>query len=214
MGVSVIKKSALAAAALLASSALAPGLASPAQAADDDYVAVTRTSCHISVPAVVQVNRSPRITITVRPNGPVPAAGAGRAAARRADQPTGSVDVSITRAGASVFARTVAYNGRPVTIQGPVVTRPGHYVVHARFHAADGSAFRGCQATTSFDVDKRDTPHPPPPPNGGENPGGGGVLPDTGGPDEAWLLLGLALVLTGGGLVVASRTRRADPYPV
>ena len=89
----------------------------PAQAADDPYTNGVRTSCHVSVPAVVQVDRAPRIRITVRPNGPAPAAGT-RAA--RAERPRGTVDVSITRGGNEIFSRTVAYNGSPVTVVGPV----------------------------------------------------------------------------------------------
>lgn len=204
-----MKKLAAAVALVLTSFVMAPALVAPAHAADDDYVAITRTSCHIDVPAVVRVDRAPRIRITVRPNGPAPAAALGRAAARRADAPAGSVEVRVTRGGAGIFSRTVAYNGRPVTIQGPVITQPGHYVVHARFRAADGSAFRGCQATTAFDVGKRGTPEPPPP-GGGETPDGG-VLPDTGGPDMFWLLLALAAIGTGGGLVIASQRKPAKP---
>jgi LPXTG-motif cell wall-anchored protein len=41
------------------------------------------------------------------------------------------------------------------------------------------------------------------------------VLPDTGGPNVVWLLLGLALVGGGGGLVIAARRRpRGSLYDV
>lgn len=206
-----MNKLAAALAFVLAFFVATPGLAlAPANAADDDYTAAVRTSCHLDMPAIVRVNHAPRITITVRPNGPVAAAGnkAARAAAARAEQPTGTVDLSITRNGTGIFAKSVSYNGRPVTILGPVITEPGHYVVHAKFHAADGTVFRDCQATDAFDVGKRPGP-PPPPPHGGPPPGG--VLPDTGGPNVLWLIIALAAIGLGGGLVVASKRKPPKP---
>jgi LPXTG-motif cell wall-anchored protein len=205
-----VKKLAAVLALILTSFVVAPGLVAPANAADDDpYTAGTRTSCHIAVPAVVQVNHAPRIRITIRPNGPAPAAGT-RGAAKRAEQPTGTVDVSITRGGTSIFSKSVAYNGAPITIFGPVITQPGHYVVHARFHAADGSVFKDCHNNTAFDVRKGNGPGPGPGPNpGNHNPGG--LLPDTGGPNLLWLILGLALVGSGGGLVFAAKRRPNGP---
>ena len=224
MGVSVMKKLAAMVALVLTSFALAPGLGAPANAADD-YTSNVRTSCHLTVPAVVQIDDSPRIRVHVRPNAPAPAAGKAAAQrAARAEQPTGTVTVSVTRAGTRIFNRTVAYNGSPITVVGPVITRPGHYVVDARFVAADGGVFGNCQDTAAFDVREGGGPDGPDGPGGGtdgpgpgpdggtDNPGG--LLPDTGGPDRGWLLLGLALVAGGLGLVMASRERRRSPYPV
>ncbi len=76
---------------------VAPGLVAPANAADD-YTAAVQTSCNIDVPAVVRAKTAPRIRITVRPNAPAAAAGK-RAAAQRAEQPTGTVELSIIQAG-------------------------------------------------------------------------------------------------------------------
>jgi len=215
MGASVIKKLAAALALVLTSFALAPGLVAPGHAADD-YTSKVRTSCHVSVPSVVRIGDAPHIRVQVRPNGPAPAASI-RAAQRaaRAEAPTGSVTVDITRAGTSVFTRTVAYDGSPVTIVGPVVDQPGHYVVRAQFRAADGSVYRSCQGSTSFALDDGDQPDGPDGPGGnGGNETPDGILPDTGGPDLRWLLLGLGLLTGGLGLVVASRNRRSTPYPV
>ena len=153
-----MKKLAAVLALVLTSFAVAPGWVAPASAADDDpYTAGVRTSCHISVPAVVRVDQAPRIRITVQPN-----AAAARGA--RAARPTGTVELSITKRGTGIFSRTVDYNGRTVTVVGPVINQPGRYVVHARFHAADGSTFKDCQNNAAFDVRKGDGPGPGPGP--------------------------------------------------
>ncbi len=197
-----MKKLAAVLALVLTSFAVAPGLVAPSNAADDPYTNGVRTSCHISVPAVTQINHAPRIRITVRPNAP--------SQGSRAEVPKGTVDVSITKAGTSIFSRTVAYNGKPVTVTGPVITAPGHYVVHARFHAADGSTFKDCHNNTAFDVRKGDGPGPGPGPDPGiDNPDG--LLPDTGGPNLLWLILGLMLVGSGGGLVYAAKRKPSGP---
>lgn len=73
-GCSVIKKIAAVLALVLTAFVLAPALVAPAQAADD-YTAGMRTSCHLSMPAVVGIGHAPRIRVHVRPNGPAPAAG-------------------------------------------------------------------------------------------------------------------------------------------
>jgi hypothetical protein len=206
MGVSVLRKLAGLLALVLASLVVAPVLVASANAADDPYTNGVRTSCHIAVPAVVRVGHAPRIRITVRPNAPA-------AASARAERPEGTVDVRIIKGGSEIFSRTVDYNGSTVTVVGPRITQPGHYVVRARFHTADGSTFKSCHNNTAFDVLSDDGPGPGPDPDPGiDNPDG--LLPDTGGPDLGWLLLGLALVLSGVGLVVAARDRSTNPYPV
>ena len=199
-----MKKLAAVLALVLTSLAVAPGLVAPANAADDDpYTAGVRTSCNISVPAVVRVGQAPRIRITVRPN-------AAEASGPRAAKPTGTVELRITKRGTGIFSRTVDYNGAPVTVVGPRITQPGHYVVHARFRTDDGSTFKSCHNTTAFDVRRGDGPGPGPGPNPGiDNPDG--LLPDTGGPNLLWLLLGLALVGSGGGLVYAAKRRPPGP---
>ena len=206
-----MKKLAAVLALVLSAFVVAPGLGVSANAADD-YTAGVRTSCSIAVPAVVRANAAPRIKVTVRPNAPSAAAGA-KAAAQRADQPTGTVELSITKAGTSIFSKSVAYNGRPVTIVGPRVTQPGHYVVHAKFRTDDGTVFKSCQNTDAFDLRAGTDPDRNPPSGGNENPGG--LLPDTGGPNMYWLVLALVLVGSGASLVyVARRGPRAPLYDV
>ena len=91
-----------------------------------------------------------------------------------------------------------------------MITAPGHYVVHARFHAADGSTFKDCHNNTAFDVRNGDGPGPGPGPDPGiDNPDG--LLPDTGGPNLLWLILGLMLVGSGGGLVYAAKRKPSGP---
>jgi len=210
MGVSVIKKLA-AMVTLAALSSFGVSLAGvSAQAADDPYSAGVPTSCNLTVPAVVRVGTAPSIRIHVQPNSPSPKA--------KAPSPKGEVTVSISKGGTGIFSRTVAYNGSPVTIQGPVITQPGRYQVHGKFKTDDGDVFKSCSSVTAFDVSAGQNPDDPggpggPGPDGGTTDPDGGLLPDTGGPDLRWLLLALALVGSGAGLLYTAR-RRPDPYLV
>lgn len=202
-----MKRLAAVLALVLSSYVLAPALVAPANA--DDYAKGVRTSCHIAVPAVVRAKQSPRVTITVQPNAP------DQAAAAKAVRPSGTVELTILRGGTGIFTKTVKYSGRPVTVVGPVLREPGHYVVRATFRTADGTVFKSCHNNDAFNVKAGSSPdvvgpHPNP---GNTNPGG--LLPDTGGPDMFWLVLALVLVGSGGALVYASKRRpRAPLYDV
>jgi len=200
-----VKKLAAVLAFALTSFMVTAALVAPAGAANDPYAAGVRTSCHLAVPAVVSVGTAPRIRIHVRPNAPAEGAGTN------ADRPTGSVTVTISRGGTGIFSKTVAYNGTPVTIQGQALTQPGRYRVHGTFRSAGGSIFKSCQSDASFALRANsDGPDEAPGPNPGvSNPGG--LLPDTGGPNVVWLLLGLTLVGGGGGLVLAAKRRPRGP---
>ncbi len=184
-----------------------PGLLAPANAADD-YTAAVQTSCNIDVPAVVRAKTAPRVKVTVRPNAPAAAAGK-RAAAQRADQPTGTVEINIIRTGTNIFSRTVPYKGRPVTVVGPVLTQTGRYVVRATFRTSDGTIFKSCHDNAAFDLQADTGPEAIDPEPGNQNPDG--LLPDTGGPNLLWLVLGLALVGSGGGLVYGANRRPGRP---
>ena len=199
-----MKKLAALLALVLTSFVLAPALAAPAQAADDPYTAGVRTSCVVSVPAVVKPGTAPTIRVNVRPNGPTQGA-----------RPKGQVRVTIAKAGTGIFSESRQYRGTPVTIQGPTLTELGRYQVKATFKTADGSVFKSCSGNTSFTVRAGQSPdNDGPGPNGGnDNPDG--LLPDTGGPHLLWLLLALTLVAGGGGLVYAARRGpRAPLYDV
>ena len=93
----------------MASFVVAPGLVAPASAADDPYTNGVRTSCNLSVPAVVRVGRAPRIRITVRPNAPA----AGARAARARDSPTGTVELRITKRGTEHLLQDRRLQRRP-----------------------------------------------------------------------------------------------------
>ena len=202
MGVSVIKKL-VAMLTLAAISLFGVSLAgAPAQADHDPYTAGVRTSCNVSVPATIKRVTAPRILVNVRPNGPSQGA-----------SPKGNVRVTISKAGARVFTKTVAYNGSPVEVQGPELTQTGRYQVQAVFKTADHSVFKSCRGSAALDVRAGQGPDDEGPgPNGGTNDPDG-LLPDTGGPNLWWLLLALALLGTGGGLLVAAR-KRPEAYPV
>ncbi len=199
-----MKKLAAVLAFALTSIVVTPALVAPADAADDPYPAGVSTSCHLAVKAVISVGTAPRIRIHVRANAPAEAAG-------KAVRPTGSVTVSISKDGTGIYSKTVAYNGSPVTIQGSVLNEPGRYRVHGTFRAAEGSAFKPSQRDTSFALRANsDGPDEGPGPNPGvSNPSG--LLPDAGGPNAIWLLLGLTLVGGGGGLVLAAKRRPRGP---
>lgn len=210
-----MKKLAAVLALILTSFVVAPGLVAPAAGAEDDpYTAGIRTSCNLSVPAVVTAGHAPKIRVYVRPNSASGAAGArSDRAAARAEMPTGTVSIRITKSGTSIFTRTVPYRGTPVTIQGPVLTELGGYVVHARFRTADGTVFKSCHNNAAFDV-RSDRDGPGPGPGPGPNPGPhhpDGLLPDTGGPNLWWLILGLVLVGSGGGLVYVAKRQPSGP---
>jgi len=193
-----VKNTAAALAFALTTFVVTPALIPPAQA-DDPYVAGVRTSCELAVPAVVNAGEAPRIRVNVQPNAP--------SQGTRADRPTGSVTVTISHDGPGIFTKTVGYHGSPVTIQGPALNETGRYQVRGTFRSADGSVFRSCRSNTSFPLGQgSDGPSPD-----GGNDNSGGLLPDTGGPDVVWLLLGLTLVGGGGGLVVAAKRRQRGP---
>ena len=196
----MVKK--LAAVLAFASCVVAPVLVAPAQA-DDAYTAGVRTSCGITVPAVVKRGTAPTIRVDVRPNGPA-----------QGIRPEGDVRVTLSKAGSRIFTEAVAYNGSPVTVRGPVLTQTGRYQVEAHFETADGSVFKSCSGSAAFELSAGLSPDDIP--DGGPDAGTtdpAGLLPNTGGPDLLWLLLALALLGGGSGLVYTARRRPpVNPY--
>jgi hypothetical protein len=199
-----VKKLAAVLALVLSTFGVGPVVVAPAQAADDPYTAGVRTSCNIAVPAVVKRGTAPRIRVNVRPNGPTQGA-----------RPEGNVRVTISKAGTRIFTETARYRGTAIEVTGPTLTQVGRYQVRAHFETADGSVFKSCSGTAAFDLRSGLSPvdDPGTTPNGGETPDG--LLPDTGGPHLLWLLLAVALLGSGAGLVYAARRRpRAPLYDV
>lgn len=163
--------------------------------APDPYSPAVDTRCSVSVPT------------SVRPGARVVAR--ARVQANSPSDPTGAVTLTVRNHGSVVWSRTVDYPGHPIRVDGPVLGTEGSYRVTAAFRAEDPRMFRRCADAAEFAVDavggEQDPDRDPE-----QGPGGdslGGILPDTGGPDLLWLLLGLALVGGGAGAVVYSRRR-------
>ena len=106
-------------------------------------------------------------------------------------QPTGNVTVAVDKS----FSKKVRYDGVAVEVLGPRLSR-GEHRATATFVPADATKFSGCRDGVKFAV------------GAAEHAGGGtGGLPNTGGPHLGFLLAGVGLVATGGGLVERGRRR-------
>ena len=145
----------------------------------DDYVPTVPTGCHLSVPATVVGDH---VIVRVR----VSAA---------SGTPTGQVTVSIPRK-PDAWSVSARYEGKPLRLVGPRLPK-GKHVATVVFRP-DDQRFSGCRDQAPFGV-------------GGVGGGGGGqggeTLPNTGGPHVMWLVAGMGLLATGGGLVERGRRR-------
>lgn len=217
------KLAALVSAATLSFSGVA--LASASAQAPDPYQAQLKTRTIVNLPVEVKPGTHVPTSVVVHPNGVVQAqaaGNAGKATTRNAKagpgQPKGHIELTYRKIGGAIIGTmTKPYHGRVIHFPGPALRTNGRYTVHAQYVPGANSVYRGSADNDDSRVRSGSGPNvnppPPPPPNGGgHNPGG--LLPDTGGPDLGWLILGLALILSGGGLVVASRVRRQELYPV
>jgi LPXTG-motif cell wall-anchored protein len=156
----------------------------------DPYTAQVNTQCEVSTPVAKRGDRF-ETTARVRANGTT--------------VPTGKVTVKLRRTpGGEIWKKTVPYTGSNLHIVGPALDTAGDYRATATYHPADRSLFRGCSGSAAFSVTKGSSPDQEDPDDGDGGPLGG-ILPDTGGPNVLWLILGLALVGTGGGAVVVAR---------
>lgn len=181
--------------ALVAVAAFVVGPVSGAQAADP-YTPRADVDCTISVPPVV-AGQHIEIKVGARTN---------------ADQPaTGTVTIEVRKGGHGrlLWTRTVKYNGSPTTIQGPVLIA-GPYHVTTQFTPDNAASYRTCHGALNFKVgvgpiNQHHGPHGPGNGLGPQN----GALPDTGGPDLLWLLLGVGLIGAGATSVVVGRRRAA-----
>lgn len=188
---------------------LAPGLVATAHAADDPYTAGISTRCSVGVPA--ELERGDRVTIRlgVRANTPSDTAPA-----------RGTIRVRLTRNGDVEWTRQVPYLGKPVQVPGPRMVEAGRYVATTQFAPEQASTYRGCSGRATLGVVNGLSPNVDGPdgndngtaPQGGDLGGTDGLLPETGGPNSAWLVLALLLVGGGGGLVLAARGRREPDY--
>lgn len=181
---------------LAALAALPAALPVAPASADGGYTPDVPTSCRITVPSAPVGERVVlRVRVTAATSLPV----------------TGDVEVTISRraaaaraarvAGAApVWTTTARYEGEPLRIVGPRLSR-GDHIATVRF-TPDSETFTGCNDAVRFRVGGD---------VGGEREDDGSFLPDTGGPQLGLLIGGLVLLVAGGGLVVASRRESMTP---
>lgn len=181
--------------ALLAALAWLAGPVPGAHAAP--YTPRANVQCTIKVPPVV-AGQHIKVTVGAKTN---------------ADQPaTGTITLTVTHGGAAKWHETVRYNGSPKTLTGPRLIA-GNYHVSTQFTPDNAASYRTCHGSLGFrvGVGPENAHHHP----SGPGPGNGvgplsGVLPDTGGPDVMWLLLGTVLVGAGATSIVIARRRQAS----
>ncbi|GAA3550967.1 LPXTG cell wall anchor domain-containing protein [Nocardioides daeguensis] len=172
---------------LAAAFALAPS--APA-GAEDGYTAKIPTVSHIQV-------------ITAEPGKPIVLEVS--ASADYPTPPAGDIAVTVSSSGTAargaralvskpVFTTTVHFTDRPIRVTGPRLPK-GAYLARQDFSPDNTALFLPSSDSTRFRIGAAD---------GGEP---GGALPNTGGPDMAWLLLGGGLVAVGAGGVGFGRRR-------
>lgn len=122
--------------------------------------------------------------------------------------PEGDIAVQISAASSSargaravaaapLFTTTVHFVDDAIRITGPVLPR-GRYIASAALTPDDGDLFLPSDDTTAFRIRLGGE-------TGGEDDNGG--LPNTGGPNVMWLLLGTGLLAAGAGGVGFGRRR-------
>ncbi|HWI42793.1 MAG TPA: LPXTG cell wall anchor domain-containing protein [Nocardioides sp.] len=130
------------------------------------------------------------------------------ASANYSKPPTGDIKVklfsasSTARGARAVAARpllttTVHFTNHAIRIEGPRLAR-GKYTATAAFSPDNEALFLPSDAMTAFRVGNDEVSPTPPDDN----------LPNTGGPDLLWLLLGGGLLAAGAGAIGFDRRRR------
>jgi len=167
----------------------------------DSYGNTVSTTCIVRVTATPGKALSARIVVQGNSTDPV----------------KGTVTVQAFHASRQVWSRSVAYSGTAVTFGGPTLPA-GSYRAVGAFKPTAGGVYSGTRCTDSFRTRGVAAEHTGP---GGHNGAGTGVgpngadpsalaasgLPNTGGPAEWWLFLGIGLLLAGAASVVAGRRR-------
>ncbi|TNM42713.1 hypothetical protein FHP29_06765 [Nocardioides albidus] len=105
-------------------------------------------------------------------------------------QPRGTVTVGVD----DHFSKKVRYDGVAVEVRGPRLAA-GEHRARAVFVPDDPARFSGCRDSVRFHIGAQ------------RGSGQAGGLPNTGGPHLGFLLAGVGLVVTGGGLVERGRRR-------
>lgn len=166
----------------------ASSASSVSSAPADPYQPVPKPVCSIKVKA--KAGERVKIVVGARINA--------------ADQPSGTITVRL--AARDVWVRTVRTDGSPATLLGPVVPRGTHRIT-TRFVPDDATESRQCQGEVAFTVGTRGNGDE----NGDNDSDAEGILPNTGGPNLLWLLLGLSLVGGGATAIVYARRRETTP---
>lgn len=133
------------------------------------------------------------------------------ASANYSTPPEGDIEVRISAAAstargaravaaAPLFTTTVHFVGDEVRVTGPRLPR-GRYLATASFTPDNADLFLASDAAMAFRIGAGAGGGP------GDSDNGGAGLPDTGGPNLLWLLLGTGLLAAGAGGVTYSRRR-------
>lgn len=159
--------------------------------AEDGYTVKIPTVTHIQV-------------ITAEPGEPIVLEVS--ASANYPTPPAGNIAVTVSSGGTAargaqavvakpVFSTTVHFTDKPVRVKGPRLPKGG-YLAHAALSPDNAALFLPSSDTARFRIGAAD--------GGGDK---GGALPNTGGPDLLWLVLGGGLVAAGVGGVGYGRRR-------
>lgn len=185
---------------LIATALGAVAVAAPASA--DPYPAQVRTTCSLEAPSEVVRGNGIDALVEIVSDGTFPVAG--------------TISLVFTSPdGRLISKRTTQYNGQKVKITTGKFQAMGNYTRTLTFRPS-GTALRPCSTTADFRVAGA-LATAPPTTDGNATPSGGvdqnGILPDTGGPALLWLLLGLALLVSGAGVLAYSRRNQGPAYP-
>lgn len=162
--------------------------------ADDGYNEVMVPTETLVVVVEAELGKPVELAVSASANYPTP--------------PEGDIEVKILAASgtargaravasAPLFTTTVHFVDDAVPVTGPSLPR-GRYIATAALTPDDAELFLPSDDTTAFRLGKSGT--------GGEDDNGN--LPNTGGPNMMWLLLGTALVGAGAGGVGYGRRRQ------
>ncbi|MBM0128098.1 LPXTG cell wall anchor domain-containing protein [Pimelobacter simplex] len=154
----------------------------------------------VKIPTVTDIQ-----VITAEPGEPIVLQVS--ASANYPTPPAGNIAVTVSSGGSAaqgaqavvakpVFTTTVHFTDKPVRVKGPRLPKGG-YLAHAALSPDNAALFLPSSDTARFRIGAAD--------GGGDDKGG--ALPNTGGPDLLWLVLGGGLVAAGVGSVSYGRRR-------